>query len=107
MLAGPGAGRMEKSVFTDDYGVLLALLREAREAAGLTQVQLAERLGQSQSFVSKVERGETRLDVIQLRTLLAALGATLPEFVGRLEERLAARPRPKRGGGKGGRPGPT
>ena len=67
----------------------LALLKKAREAAGLTQVQLAEKLGQSQSFVSKVEVGERRLDVIQLRTICVALGTTLSEFVTKLEERLS------------------
>jgi transcriptional regulator with XRE-family HTH domain len=80
---------MEKSIHTDEYAALLALLRETRGAAGLTQVQLAERLSQSQSFVSKVEIGERRLDLIQLRTICLALGTTLLEFVRRLEERLA------------------
>jgi transcriptional regulator with XRE-family HTH domain len=84
---------MEKSIFTDEYGVLLDLLRETRQAAQLTQVQLAKRIGQSQSFVSKVEIGERRLDVIQLRTLCQALGTTLPAFIAQLEERLAKRQR--------------
>jgi transcriptional regulator with XRE-family HTH domain len=82
---------MDKSIYTDEYAVLLALLREARRAAGLSQVQLAERLGQSQSFVSKAEKGDRRLDLIQLRTICQALGTTLPDFVARLEERLAER----------------
>ena len=79
---------MKKSIHTDEYAALLALLREARASAGLTQVQLAERLGQSQSFVSKAEVGERRLDVIQLRTICEAVGTTLPAFVAKLEERL-------------------
>jgi transcriptional regulator with XRE-family HTH domain len=80
---------MKKSIHTDEYAAVLALLREARAAAGLTQVQLAERLGQSQSFVSKAEVGERRLDVIQLRTICEAMGTTLTAFVAKLEERLA------------------
>jgi transcriptional regulator with XRE-family HTH domain len=89
---------MEKSIFTDEYEVLLNLLRETRQAAKFTQVQLAERLGQSQSFVSKVEIGERRLDLIQLRTICRHLGTTLPEFVSKLEEGLATREkrRPRR-----------
>ena len=79
---------MEKSIYTAEYAALLALLREAREAAGLTQVQLARALGQSQSFVSKAEKGDRRLDLVRLRTIYLALGTTLPEFVARLEERL-------------------
>ena len=83
--------RMEKTIFTEEYAALLALLRETRKAAGLTQVQLAERVGETQSYVSKLERGELRLDVIQLRTLCLAFGTTLPGFVAKLEERLAKR----------------
>ena len=48
---------MEKSIHTREYAVLLRLLKQAREAAGLTQVQVARRLKQSQSFVTKMERG--------------------------------------------------
>ncbi len=48
---------MEKSTFTREYQLLCTLVREFRERAGLTQVQLAERLGETQSFVSKSERG--------------------------------------------------
>ena len=56
---------MEKSVHTAEYAALLEMLREARRRAGVTQVELAARLRKSQSFVSKVEVGETRVDVIQ------------------------------------------
>jgi transcriptional regulator with XRE-family HTH domain len=79
---------MEKSIYTDEYAVVLALLRETRLAAKLTQVELAERFGQSQSFVSKVEIGERRLDLIQLRTICRALGTTLPAFIAQLEQQL-------------------
>ena len=51
-------------------------------------MQLAGALGQSQSFVSKAEKGDRRLDLVQLRTICLALGTALPEFVARLEERL-------------------
>lgn len=80
---------MEKSIHTRQYGTVLRLLRQAREDASITQVQLAKALRKSQSFVSKVERGETRLDIIQLRTILIALELTLPEFSTRLEKELA------------------
>lgn len=82
---------MEKSPFTREYAVVLKLLREYRKEAGVTQVELAERLGRTQSFVSKSERGEIRLDVIQLRTICRALGATLPAFIAELERRLSRR----------------
>lgn len=84
---------MEKTIHTSEYAVLLDLLRETRRTAGVTQVELAERLGKSQSFVSKVEVGETRVDVIQLRTICLAINSSLPELVDKLEERLTKRGR--------------
>lgn len=87
---------MEKSIFTAEYEILLNLLRETRQAAEVTQVELAKRLGQSQSFVSKVEIGERRLDLIQLRTICHRLGTSLPEFVAELEARLTKRERRKK-----------
>src|SRR6202044_724287 len=77
---------MEKSIYTRDYAVLLRLLKEARESAGITQNQLAKKLKQSQSFVSKMERGDRRIDIVQLRTICRIFGWTLSEFVERLEE---------------------
>ncbi|PLP97922.1 transcriptional regulator [Cupriavidus pauculus] len=77
---------MEKTIHSEQYAHLLALLRSAREAAELTQIQLASRLGETQSFVSKCERGERRLDLIELRLWCAAIGVPLIEFVTRLEQ---------------------
>jgi transcriptional regulator with XRE-family HTH domain len=79
---------MHKSVYTDEYQVVVEILRELRSDAAVTQVELAEILDQSQSFVSKYERGDRRLDIIQLRTVCEALGSSLQEFVNRLEQRL-------------------
>jgi transcriptional regulator with XRE-family HTH domain len=55
--------------------VVLRCLIEARHRAGLTQQQLANRLRKPQSFVSKVEKAERRLDVIEFLTILRAAGA--------------------------------
>lgn len=55
---------------------LYALLRELRRGAGLTQVEVARRLDVPQSFVSKYESGERRLDVIELRHVAEAIGTT-------------------------------
>ena len=79
---------MEKSIYTLEYKVLLRLLRETREVAGVTQVELARRLAQTQSYVSKIEMGDRRLDLVQLRTILAALGESLADFVSRFEGAL-------------------
>lgn len=47
---------------------------EARQSAALTQTALAKKLGRPQSFVSKFERGERRLDVIEFLDVAEALG---------------------------------
>ncbi|MDO4795889.1 MAG: helix-turn-helix transcriptional regulator [Brachymonas sp.] len=79
---------MYKSIHTRQYATLQDLLRQERLAAGLTQAQLAQRLQWNQADISKVETGVRRLDVIELRTWLAALGLGLPAFVDRLEAQL-------------------
>jgi transcriptional regulator with XRE-family HTH domain len=65
------------------------LLREYREQAGLTQVQLAERMGTSQSQIGKTERGERKLDIIELRMFCLAIGIKPADFVGELDRRLS------------------
>ncbi len=79
---------MEKTIYSGEYTKVIELIRDLREKSGLTQVEVAEQLGITQSFVSKVERGERVLDVIQLRTFCIALGTTLPAFVRKLEKQL-------------------
>jgi len=79
----------EKSIYTDEYAIVLNLLKEARRNSGVTQIDLADRLGQTQSFVSKIERGDRRLDIVQLRTILLEFGVTLPDFVIQLESEIA------------------
>ena len=70
--------------------VLLALLRECRERANLRQADVAERLEKPQSFVSKYESGERRLEILELLDVCEAMDTTLVAFVRRLEKRLAA-----------------
>lgn len=65
---------------------LLDLLKEVRVDAKLTQVDLARKLGQPQSFVSKYESGERRLDVLELRQVCRACGISLLDFARRIEE---------------------
>lgn len=70
---------------------LLGLLKEIRVAAGVRQVDLAEKLRVPQSMISKYEVGERRLDLLELRDICAALGISLVEFVRELEQRLGDR----------------
>lgn len=80
--------RVRKSIHTPHNRRLLSLLRKVRTDAGLTQADLAARVHKDQTFVSKYETGERRLDLIELREICSALGITLSEFVRRLEKSL-------------------
>ncbi len=57
---------MKKSIYTEKQRKLSDLLKRARENADMTQTELAQKLGKPQSFVAKYERGERRLDIIEL-----------------------------------------
>jgi transcriptional regulator with XRE-family HTH domain len=61
---------------------LCALLRSYRDRAGIRQIDVAERLGVPQSFVSKYESGERRLDLIELGKVCQALDIPLIQAVG-------------------------
>jgi len=63
-----------QSVFSVRFRQLRELLIKARKKAGLTQIELAQKLGKPQSFVSKYELGERRLDVIEFLEVAEALG---------------------------------
>lgn len=82
---------MEKTIYTSEYAAVVRLIRKVRREAKLTQVVLAERLGITQSQFSKIERGDRRLDVIELRSLCQQIGVGLPEFIRRLERELRTR----------------
>ena len=65
---------MTKSLHSDRYAALTLTLITARVDAGLTQAQLASKLGKPQSFVSKIERGERRIDLVEFYDLSIAIG---------------------------------
>jgi transcriptional regulator with XRE-family HTH domain len=65
---------------------LAALLRQVRLEANLTQSQLAEAIGETQSYVSKYENGEQRLDLIELQAVCKAVEIPLTVFVERYLE---------------------
>ena len=75
-------GAMKKSTFTREYATLCETLAKLRQGAGLTQRQLAERLGVAHSWVAKVEAGERRLDVVEFCWLVAACGGRPTEAFG-------------------------
>lgn len=77
---------MKKSLYSRRQEDLIALLRDIREEAGLRQMEIAERLGKPQSFVSKYESGQRRLDLVELEEVCKVSGTSLLEFVQRFSK---------------------
>lgn len=80
---------MPKSIHTRGHVQLAKLLRELRQEAGLTQADIGKHVRRPQSWVSKYEAGEQRLDLVELRTLCREFGISLGTLVSRWEERLS------------------
>jgi transcriptional regulator with XRE-family HTH domain len=76
-----------KSVFTAKYVRFRKLLVTARKQAGLTQVELATKLGWEQTDVSKAERGVRRLDLIEFLAFAKAIGIDTGSFIRQLEQK--------------------
>lgn len=66
---------MPKSVFSGSHRFLVEVLIDARKAAGLTQAQVAARVGKDQSFMSLIEGSQRRVDVLEFYALAKAMGA--------------------------------
>ena len=79
---------MPKSMFSARHRKFLGLLIEARKRANLTQSSLAVRLRRQQSFVSKFERGERRLDVLEFLEVARALEVDPVEFLKAFDDRI-------------------
>ena len=87
---------MKTSTYSREYKALLKSLRQARVKAEITQAELAVKLSRPQSFVSKFERGERRLDVVEFLEVAEALGvdaaALFREFLDRTHAKRASEP---------------
>jgi len=83
---------LEKSIFSREFEAFCRLLRVVRQEAGLSQYGLADRLGTTQSWVSKCERGERRIDAVELRRFCMAMGIRTDEFMRRLDEEIDRMP---------------
>jgi len=84
---------MTKAIYRPEYEIFLGILKRRRIEAGMTQVECSKALGRPQSFMSDVERGSRRLDIIQLRDLCHVLGFDLPTLILEFENALQARTR--------------
>jgi transcriptional regulator with XRE-family HTH domain len=70
-----------KSLFTRKHTQLRKLLTKARKDAMLTQTVLARRLGRQQAYISRIERGERRIDVVEFLDLAHAMGLDPGKFI--------------------------
>ncbi len=82
---------MAKSLHTPEYAYFRALLIAAREQADLTQTDVALRLGCPQSFISKYENGERRLDIVEFVKICSALGIQPQSIVADVESWIRER----------------
>lgn len=79
---------MKKTLHTKESKILLEMLYQLRSSSGIRQSDLAQMLKVPQSFISKIESGERRIDLIELRAILKCLNTNLIEFISELEKRL-------------------
>lgn len=73
---------MPKSIYTRDHKSLIAKLKKAREEAGLQQQDVARLLKRTQSYISKLESGQRRVDVVQLKALAKIYNKPLDHLLG-------------------------
>jgi transcriptional regulator with XRE-family HTH domain len=79
---------MPKSIFTGAHKHLVQVLVDARKEAGMTQAQLAAAVGKDQSFISIIEGGQRRVDVIEFCALARAMGHDPQDLFAKLAKAL-------------------
>ncbi len=72
---------MGKTIYSDDHRALIKKLIDARKEAELDQDKVARKLGKSQSYISKIESGQRRLDIVQLKQFAALYNKPLNYFL--------------------------
>jgi len=72
---------MKKSIYSNDYKFLIKQLKKARIEACLNQKEVANKLNRTQSYISKIESGQLRVDVIQLKELAELYKKSLDYFL--------------------------
>jgi transcriptional regulator with XRE-family HTH domain len=95
MIQGRWTTRRPNPVFGEDYQAIRQVLVQARRDCGLSQAKLAERLGKCKSHIARIERGQRRLDTLELYLISRCLGLSPAALFARMTERLDRR-RPER-----------
>lgn len=80
---------MTKAIYRREHEIFLQELKRIRVESGMTQAQCSAALGRPQSFISDVERGVRRLDIVQLRDLCLVLKTDLSSFSQTYEQALS------------------
>ncbi len=79
---------VKKTLNKKEYKILLEQLYRLRLSSGLRQSDLADKIKTPQSFISKIESDERKIDLIELREICIALGSNLKEFINEFEKAL-------------------
>ena len=79
---------MGSNTWSKQNQILQAQLKETRIKAGFTQLELAKKINKPQSYVSKYESGERRLDLIELRKIVLCCGILLNSFIKDFEQEM-------------------
>ena len=79
---------MPKPIHRGEYEAMRALLRELRVGAHVKQAELSQALGKPQPYISAIETGHRRVDLIEIRDICKVLGIALPDFVAAFEKAL-------------------
>lgn len=72
---------MPRAIYTKDHNVIVERLKKARLESGLGQVEVSKKLGKTQSYLSKIESGQRRFDVLQLKEFAKIYKKSLDYFV--------------------------
>lgn len=72
---------MNKAIYSQDHKDLVKKLKQARIDAGVDQKQVAKLLGKTQSYISKIESGQRRVDIIQLKSFAKIYKKSLNYFI--------------------------
>lgn len=74
-------GVMPRAIYTKDHNAIVERLKKARLEVGLGQIEVAQKLGKTQSYLSKIESGQRRFDVLQLKEFAKLYKKSLDYFI--------------------------